>query len=46
MKNVPGRGGRGSTLDQMFLEHFLGALYLGKMPKKGGNLLPKDLEHF
>ena len=28
------KGKGGSTLAQMFLERFLGALYLGKMPKK------------
>ena len=38
----------GSTLAQMFLEHFLyGALYFGKMPKGGGvNAWPKYLDHF
>ena len=41
-------GGGGFNPCPNVLEHFfLGALYLGKMPKGGGvKLLPKDLEHF
>ena len=41
-----GGGEGGSTPAQMFLELFLGALYLGKMPKgRGKKLLPKNVKH-